>query len=234
MIYKNLLINIIHKLNIVFMKLRNFMQFRLGILKEYQPNPFQLQRNGFQGRSCEDRFHAILKAIPENNQVSVLDIGCNIGYFTFRFAELGGFCIGFEKNKNETMVAQALAYINDVNNVAFVRLEVNPVTIKTLPQVDVVLCLSVFHHWVKYYGREDAFKMMKTLYHKAKYLVFETGQLNETNKKWSELLAFMLPEPKTWGINFCYNLGYQGVQYLGEYSTSVSPVPRHLIFAEKQ
>ena len=164
--------------------------------------------------------------------LSVLDIGCNLGYFVFRMAERGGFWIGIDWGRNELMIAQATAYLNDVRNVAFSRIEVDEISVKRLPNVDMVICLSVFHHWVNRYGQKQALDMMTSLSQCAKkYLVFESGQPEEIDKPWSKKLSFMIPNGFTWIQEFLLRLGFNEVQSVGQFPTSVSDVPRDLFVA---
>jgi|GEM_PF-826465 len=227
---------LIHRANIVLLRLRLFSQFRLGLLKQYQPDPFSRESAdaSYTGRACIDRFEAISKVLPPNTPLSVLDVGCNIGYFVFRMAERGGFCLGTDIGRNEIMAAQALAYVHEIQNAAFTRFKVTPETVHFLPQVDTIFCLSIFHHFVRYFGEQDALEMMRDLSGKAgKYLVFETGQPDESGVAWADKLSFMRPDPREWIHGFLLELGFNKVHNLGKFQTSVSHVKRHLFVAER-
>jgi hypothetical protein len=54
---------------------------------------------------------------------------------------------------------------------------VNTETTCLLPHTDVVLLLSVWHHWVKVYGFESATQILSGLWERCnKVLFFETGE----------------------------------------------------------
>lgn len=227
---------IIHKLNLVFLQLRLFSHFRLGLLSEYQPNPFEEEgrKANYGGRPCVDRFEAFSKVFRKDIALSTLDIGCNSGYFIFRMAERNGFCIGVDIGRNQIMAAQALAYVHDVRNVAFAQFRVTPETVYSLPKVDVLICLSVFHHFVRHFGETGALEIMKILSKKTQeYLVFETGQPNERSMSWANELAFMKPDPQEWITNFLKALNFEKVHRLGKFKTSVSDVKRYLFVGER-
>ncbi len=221
----------IHRINLIGIRIRLFCQFRFHLMKDYQPNPFSDHAfiKNVDGRECYDRFHAISDVLP-NKPLSVMDIGCNIGYFVFRMAERGGFCLGIDWGRNQIMVARSLAELHRVNNAVFSEMEVDPKSITSLPKVDVVICLSIFHHWVRRYGEQKAREMLISLASRAeKYIIFETGQPDEAQKPWSRLLHFMnQPDFETWVKEFLHTLGFEKVELCGPFPTSVSDVPRKL------
>lgn len=227
---------LIHRLNLAFLKVRLFVQYRFGLLKQYQPLPFpsKILPVKYSGRECHDRFEAISKVLPSNIPLSMLDVGCNIGYFVFRIAKWGGMCLGTDIGRNEIMTANAIATINNIKNAAFFRFEVTPETVHSLPRFDLVICLSVFHHFVRHFGEKNAVQIMSIIANKTRYLVFETGQPDEVEKEWAKDLQFMGADPQEWSSNFLKDIGFTTVHYLGEFPTSVSIVPRHLFVAEKE
>lgn len=220
---------------LVGLRLRLWLQISCRLVEQYQPIPFAgpNQRASARLRQCQDRFEAMSRVLPQR-PLSVLDIGCNIGYFTFSMAQRGGFCLGIDVSRNDLMVAQALATLHQVGNVAFSELRIEPENASTLPRADVVICLSVFHHWVHRYGEETASKIMRGIADSAcRYLVFETGQPEEKSKAWASSLEFMTPDSDNWTRCFLTELGFANVALLGEFDTSVSPVPRRLYLAER-
>jgi len=72
---------------------------------------------------------------------TVVDIGCNTGYFTFKAEKEGAQAIGLDKNNQFLIIANL---IKEVTN--------SKVTFKTwtddqpLPKSDILLCLNVLHH----------------------------------------------------------------------------------------
>ncbi|MBI4616140.1 MAG: hypothetical protein HY720_21165 [Planctomycetes bacterium] len=117
--------------------------------------------------------------------------------------------------------------------VAFAPLEVTPVSAEALPSFDVVLCLSVFHHWVKHHGEPGARRIVGPLAARTKrHSVFETGQPDE-DAAWAPNVSFMLPDPRSWIEGFLTGLGLARVRCLGAFPAAVSPVRRLLFVASR-
>ena len=58
--------------------------------------------------------------------------------------------------------------------------------------------LSVFHHWVKRFGKDKAIEMLKNISKKCECMFFETGQNNEKKMSWSQSLEFMGNDSRIW------------------------------------
>ena len=212
-----------------------FLQMKVGLLKTYAPN-FFLPREKISSdkRASYCRLDAINRFLPVDAQPSTLDVGCNLGFFTFSMAKRGGFCIGIDYGRNEILAAKALAFKHSVNNIVFTQMEVTPENASLLPKADMVICLSIFHHWIRKLGEADSLRIMKGLASNAnKYFVFDTGQPNEKNVDWNESVEFMNPDIDKWADGYFKALGFSKVVNLGDYRTSVSDVPRTLYIAVK-
>jgi len=208
-----------------------FIQNNLNLTKGYQPNPFILDGDSI--RVCQDRFISIDSELP-NEPLSCLDIGCNEGFFTFKIAERGGFCMGIDSGRNEIMIAESIKEINCIENVSFVNMKISLDSFKGLPSFDVIFLLSVFHHIVRHNDIEYAKIFMLELFVKNhKYLVFETGQPDEEGVDWTKDLFFMLPNPEAWVKNMLLSVGYSSVKVIGKNKSIKSSVPRLLFLATK-
>ncbi len=235
--YRNISYSLVSAATVALLRVRLFWQVRLGLLKVYQPHPFgeHWRGNAAELRACTDRLEAIVSNLPTDIPLSTLDIGCNLGYFTFQMAQRGGLCIGIDAGRKEIMAAEALARIYDAPNAIFTRMQIAPGIGPKLPQVDLVICLSIFHHLVRSFGEPTALEIMEQVAGAAnRFLVFETGQPNEATAKWASELSFMGPDPDTWTRNFLVGLGFHKVSNLGSFPTSVSQIPRHLYLAERK
>ena len=102
-----------------------------------------------------------------------------------------------------------------------------------MPEFDTILNLSVFHHWVRVYGQDQAQKMLYTLSQKCKTLIFETGQADEINAQWSAELKFMGDNPKDWIEAFLKNAGFKKIQIIGSFPTGLTEVNRYLFCASR-
>lgn len=118
----------------------------------------------------EERLALLDKAVPEDAN-SLLDLGCAEGHLTAEFADRGLFSIGVERQAH--VVASARRSNANHANLGFLKYEVTPETIDTLPQFDVVFLLTVYHHWVNEFGWETAESMLRSLGSTCDTLVFE-------------------------------------------------------------
>ena len=225
----------LYKLIKCFVRMQLFMQMKVGLLNTYAPNAFVPRENILNDeRASYGRLDAINQFLPDNAQPTILDVGCNLGFFTFNMAKRGGFSIGIDYGRNEILAAKALAHKHSVNNIVFSQMEVTPENASLLPKADMVICLSIFHHWIRKLGEADSLRIMKGLADSAnKYFVFDTGQPNEKNVDWNESVEFMNPDIDKWADDYFKALGFSKVVKLGEYRTSVSEVPRTLFIALK-
>ncbi|MFC1883608.1 methyltransferase domain-containing protein [Thermodesulfobacteriota bacterium] len=234
--YKDIGNAIIYRLRIIFFKIQIFIQHDLKFLKYYEPNPFKNNKErsdiGDQ-RECKNRLDNILSFIP-NRAYSVLDIGCNVGYFTFNYAKLGGFCIGIDYGRNEVMIAKSFAEIHKVPNVAFSQMEISDNNILTLPKVDIVNCLSIYHHWARKFGEDHANSMLEKLCDRCeRYFVFDSGQPDEDCVEWANRLNYMLPDVEKYFNKLFNKFGFKEMQNIGKYGTTVSKTKRNLYIAIK-
>jgi SAM-dependent methyltransferase len=216
-----------------FLRLQLFFQLRLNWARIYEPDPWS-SRKGDDRRESAARAAAILDKLP-SRPLSGIDVGCHIGYFTFALARRGGFCVGLDYGRNEIMIAQALATVHNIPNVAFAQVRVDAAAAASLPHADAVICLSVYHHWVRKLGRAEADKIMEILASRAgRFLIFDTGQPDETGASWASDLNFMLPDIDGFLRRYLASLGFATVSHIGTFQTTVSPVPRHLYIAERE
>ena len=203
----------------------------LPVFKLYQPI-FGLNKTEGLTRECEDRWDVFSKHFPDTKG-AVLDIGCNIGYFSFKSAELGHFAYGVEYDHFNVTSCNAIKSVTNSNNCTFVKQLIDTKFVETMPSFDVVINLSVFHHWVKVYGLEQATEMMKKLAQKCSCMIFETGQSNETGSQWPKILSFMGDKPDAWIAGFLKEVGFTSVEMIGTFPTGLTNVDRYLFIAKK-
>lgn len=216
-------------------RLQLFMQMKVGLLNTYAPNAFISRDDVLDDeRASYGRLDAINNFLSENDTPSVIDVGCNLGFFTFNMAKRGGFCIGIDYGRNEILAAKALAHKHSIDNIVFTQMEITPDNASTLPKADMVICLSIFHHWIRKLGEDKSLKIMQGLADSSnKYFIFDTGQPNEKGVDWNQNLEFMNPNIKDWADRYFKALGFSRVVNLGEHRTSLSEIPRTLFIAVK-
>ena len=198
---------------------------KCGFLDDYQPLDDTDGR-----RSCQNRWDAIQTHLPETGMA--IDLGCNTGFFTHAMAKRGLFSIGFESELKNIIVAHT-AY--DLPNLIFKHFDLNDATVMQLPQAEVVLFLSVFHHLVKNHGQLYAENILQNLARICRSnFYFETGQPNETGTKFCDQMAFMADVNAWVETFFLERCGFARVVCLGEFETFLTPVPRKLFLALRQ
>lgn len=116
------------------------------------------------------RWEFISSHIDEDDH-SLIDIGCAEGEFAARAAKLGLDVVGFDRNVTRLHTAQNK--YSEYENLQFKRAELSPDTIHELPDADVVLFLTVHHHWVKAYGWDASEEMFRTLLRNANTVFYE-------------------------------------------------------------
>jgi len=208
----------------------NISLVNFGVIEKYQPL-YGLSSESSE-RSCQDRWSAIEAVLPQE-RFSFLDIGSQLGYFTFCAAEKGAFAIGVERSPYFYRVANSIRNLQSITNAAFINMELNSETVQSLPRFDVICCLSVFHHWVLDWGESVALAQLKQLCEKAQCFVFETGQYNESSQKFAEHLKFMGEDHKNWIRQTLRSFGFSEVRDLGDFPTHLSSVPRTLFYAKR-
>jgi hypothetical protein len=131
------------------------------------------------GRECEFRYHAIKKFLNKfKRPISVLDIGANMGYFSWRLME--NFAGSFVMIEGEEYVAKILLRLCKLNN--------NPqaillkgrlcladlISLSEVEHFDVVMALSIIHHFDEPYQ-----EVLQVLTRLGSYLIFEPPSLDE-------------------------------------------------------
>lgn len=145
----------------------------------YQPVPWLGVKNSKREKSTFGRWHAIKSDLTFKHG-SMMDIGCNVGFFTMKFAEMGFFSLGIDGDSENIYVASLARQTGKVEHAAFMNCFITPENIKDLPEVDVITFFSVWHHWIGLYGLEHAREMLTVLWSKTNHkLYFEGGEDTE-------------------------------------------------------
>ncbi|MFX0195102.1 MAG: class I SAM-dependent methyltransferase [Candidatus Hodarchaeota archaeon] len=171
---------------------------RLGIVTFYQPLPrLGVKTDAARTARAVRRWEAIKQDL-NSGPMSVLDIGCNVGFYSIKLAELGHFVTGIDNHLFYTFAFCAKEALG-IPNLTFSNLLLTPKNIKTLPNYDCTLLLSVFHHWCVSYGTDDALQMLDDVYKKTnRVLFFETAQEDTASEKYRAVLPDMGEAPEIW------------------------------------
>lgn len=156
--------------------------FKAHNFAKYQPLPWIGKGSDKRGESTIARWDAIKREITIQNG-SAMDIGCNLGFFVLSLAEMGFYAIGIDMDHSFKVISQYVQKKTGSGNSAFSTMQMTPDNIGTLPAVDIVIFLSVWHHWIKAFGYEKAKDMFKTLWKKTNHtLFFESGEDSEVKR----------------------------------------------------
>jgi len=132
-------------------------------------------------RDWIDRWDGIKGIIKEYNATTLMDIGCAEGFFLKKASkELGCISLGVEMNDNRLILGEMTRLYENIENCAVIKAKLDPLSIKKLPKMDVILCLSVVHHIIKSDGMERAISFVSALAGRTnKAIVFEMGTSDE-------------------------------------------------------
>lgn len=118
----------------------------------------------------EDRWE-IIEPHLNTEYESMIDLGCADGFFLDKAAAYGLEVQGFEGNQNRVDRARELCLGRE--NVTVEQRYLSPDNIDDLPPSDVVLLLTVHHHWIRQYGWDEAAEMVRTIAAGTELLFYE-------------------------------------------------------------
>lgn len=180
-------------------------------------------------RGSADRWAVIESELPQSG--FALDIGCQNGFFSFLLAQQGFITMGIERDEPSVRVCQILALANKPLPVSFLSMDINAVAVHQLPEADVVLCLSIFHNWVRELGFKEADQIMRSVAVKTRTaLFFETGQNDQVEANWAKDLDFMGADPKGWIREYLLGLGFEHVKELGRFCGTTKQSSERVLF----
>jgi hypothetical protein len=152
-------------------------------------------KESYRSAALQTRWQAMLPVIKAEGIRTAVDIGSNSGWFVFSFADLGIPAVGLE---GDTRLARVALYTRKTVHrkmVGILVMELTPANVTLAPSADCSLVLSVWHHFVRDHGLEDATAMLATIWgNTRKVLFFETAE--EMPASWR--LPDMSPEPRVW------------------------------------
>lgn len=167
---------------------------------KYQPLPWLGIEDAGRGIGTVERMKTIAEYLKRTGvtEGNVLDIGCNVGYFSLSLKEKDFYVYGVDNNIRSLDIAQYASRRMKGDGGVFVplHLKCDSKSVHYLPYCDVTLCMSVWHHWLKQYSYKDATSILRTLYaHTKRILFFESGELEMTP---DYELPFRDKDPKQW------------------------------------
>lgn len=133
------------------------------------------------GRGCKERYEVIERYVETMpGPIKVLDIGANMGYFSFRLAErfYGNFVMVENSPSTVNRLIQ-LCLMNANPQISFLACRVNLAKLEKLlieEQFDLIIALSVIHHF------EEPFNdIVKVMASHSKHVILEHASPEEKN-----------------------------------------------------
>ena len=196
----------------------------------YQPVPYLPLRSATRGGGSESRWDAMLPIVREQAVESAVDIGACEGYFSIMLGEAGVPTIAIEGDPGASRTAMLAVRRSGLENVGVLALVLTPENVVAVPGSDCTLCLSVWHHFVRYNGLEPATEMLESIWAGTrKVLFFDTGE-NEMTPEYR--LPPMVPGPASWlSIYLSETMPGSRVEHLGTHAAfdpSGRPCERNL------
>jgi hypothetical protein len=178
------------------------VRFRLDTFPHgvYHPVPSLPTRSATRGIGTESRWEAILPVVRERAVESAVDIGACEGYFSIMLGEAGIPTIALEGDPTAYRTTIFAVRRSGLDDVGVLTLQLTPENVVAVPAADCVLCLSIWHHFVRHHGFDRATEMLETIWDRTrKVLFFDTGEREMTPVYG---LPTMEPEPRTWLENY--------------------------------
>jgi hypothetical protein len=161
-------------------------------------------------KHSHQRFEVMKRSLGERNRGTVLDIGCNWGYFCHRFEDLGFECTGVEHDAELVYFLQKLKRAEN-KSFKIIHGSIFDYINEESPRYDVVLALAVFHWFIISEESYNAFlRLLNNLRMSEMFFIpHKPSERQMQNAYWNpnedEFVAFLLDKT---GLNHAAHLGY--------------------------
>ena len=230
--YKYYFSSILHKFDILLNYFKLLIYIKLLRFNSYQENYYFKNSSYNNTRDCKKRLNVIKKNI--NLKSNILDIGCNNGYFLFNLIDKDSIGLGIDSDRNSIIISNSICLLKNKKNISFLNFYINSKNIHNIPAYETILFMSVFHHLVYNLGREESLKILKLICQKTNQnLIFDTGQINEGNFKWTKSNSFIGNDYEKFFKDFFFKNGFKKFISLGDFDTNISKNKRRLFLVSK-
>lgn len=196
----------------------------------YQPLPWVGIPRSRRSTGTSSRWDAMLPLIEATGARSLVDIGCDVGWFVFSAGTRGLTAIGMEPDARSCRLFLYVKRKLGLDRVGLLTAELNQETARVLPTADSFLFLSIWHHLVRHHGLAGATDLLKAVWKRtSKVLFFETGE-REMPERFH--LPEFTPDARQWIEEYLTeNLGDSQLLHLGQhdaFSPDGAPCLRNL------
>lgn len=169
----------------------------------YQPVERLEVRNWPKVRNCQDRYNMMINFIKNKiKKGSVLDLACSYGWFLSKFKEKGFKVLGIDRDEKAIEIARLIYGLNDSE---LETIKIEDFFKKNTQQFDIVLFLSILHHYAIGKEKGEVIEILKNLDKiTGKILFLDTGQNHE---QWFK------ENLKEWDENYIVNLIKQNTSF---------------------
>lgn len=174
------------------------LQFRCDTFPQlpYQPLPVLGKTGARRSDGTVQRWNVVEEQIRGSRVTSAMDVGCQVGYFGFALAAKGIPTLGVDLEERALRIARYAARKTGTQDLGFLNMQVSPTTVDLLPEVDLILAMSIWHHWVRAYQIDSATAILAQLWRRCRMtMFFETGE-DEMSADYG--LPPMAPSPREW------------------------------------
>lgn len=135
---------------------------------------------------CTDRLQMMLEYVGEVEGKRILDIGFCYGWFCHKLAKLGARVVGVEVSPNKVDIAKALSvcYGFPPTNPEFLYMRYQDY-LKDGEYFDMIIYLSNFHHELRDYGPEAAWRGMNLISKSTSLMFLDMDEYHST--EWMRL-----------------------------------------------
>jgi hypothetical protein len=207
------------------------LRFRIDTFPQglYQPVS-SLPKRAARGVGSESRWAAMLPVLHSQAVEDAVDIGACEGFFALELAADGIPTIAIESDPRNVRTALLAVRRSGTQDVGVLALEVTPLNVGLLPGADCVLCLSIWHHFVRSHGIDKATAMLDAIWQRTqKVMFFDTGESEMTS---DYQLPVMEPDPRLWLADYLARTCKESqIEHLGRhraFDPSGNPCERNL------
>jgi hypothetical protein len=162
----------------------------------YQPVSSLPGARATRAHGSETRWEAMRPVLEANSVGGAVDIGACEGYFSLMLAEAGVSTIALEGKPANFRTTLYAVRRSGLANIGVLALVLTPENVEMMPSADCILCLSIWHHFVRSYGLEAATAMLQAIWRKTGVVMFfDTGE-EEMTPDYG--LPEMTPDPHSW------------------------------------
>ena len=198
----------------------------------YQPVRFEGRLLQPGKRDFEHRWTLIRREVVACGARTLLDLGCAEGFFIHRAAhELGCFSLGIDADVRRLTVAQNINTLERNELTGFMYGHIDLASLSCLPKFDIVLFLSVLHHFMRPHGIDycrEVLRIIRTKTNKA--LIFDMGVESERSDSAKDLTS-VNEEPSAWVGEFLRSAGFSQVDVIGHSTARMGRVSRPMFRA---